>query len=324
MSEFWNPTDELPTVDNKIIKYGAGFLCSRPDKWFPGISSDWIPLFNSLNINTRVLSIKPGFDFPDIDLAWNAVVNGEDLYFACNSLAAAYAASQFVPGVKGSGARIIEEYMVRRIIGSVINSWSGPALSGNGFKSEVNITNLQGLANIQLNLLVNEREISVYFFLGEKALKTIDGLWRRQTNSLSAKQMEIHSLELEFGRLAIDIARINETLVSGKIVELKTDKNVFFSENHQIISTGRLYQSENKFVFQVDTVSYQPEGEIEVRIVFGTQQVDFQQYEKLTKEGSYIETAIELSHKVELKVAAETVGQGEVLKEGDKFLLRIL
>ncbi len=220
--ETWNPSSYLTSFNVQSVRWSKGFLQSRPERWFPGLSAEWSPLFQSMGIEVQVVRITTtlekvegkGYVFwGEVDEAPISVTILEDSVQVMGN--ALLKVSQ--PG----GREVLIDYLVRRLLGSLVSSWSGPELAElkyiglNDFESR----SIEGVVKIEI--LLNGRQAVLYMSIGERLVGIIDGLWRRQIRSASQVNRGQYSVRVEIAQLAVSPSALIDYTRSGTSIDLE-------------------------------------------------------------------------------------------------------
>ena len=319
MSDNWNPQKSLSFVEPDFVKYGSGFLSSKPEKWLPNLSALWLPLLNIFNFDLKVLMVEPTFKFPEnYSYGWVGTHEDELFGIACEPVTSEYLANLIVPNATGATSEIIQEYCVRRLIQSLASAWTGPQLGSISYSSTKRLSEVAPRAAIKIVLSLNNRQIIFWILLERSLLKLIDGLWRRQTISMNLKDIKIDNFDIEIGRFEVAIQDLKNKIKSGEEIRIKpvNFNQVRVLKEGELAIAARLLNCDGTFALEV--VPYLKDQQlsdlVDVSIMIGNFDLDSQQQIIMKTVGNHLPTKLELTNRVQFKVSGEVVGTG-VLKE---------
>lgn len=247
---------QLPDVDSDKLKYSSGFLVSKPQKWFPGLSSYWSPLANLLNIDFQVVSINLNvISDPMLEQSWLARLGEKEVYLNFSNQNADYFASLILQKMDQADSfqPLLLDYLARRILKSICISWTGSDLGQyiyQGAVQEVSSLGLYGVAKI--SLAINNRECELELCLGQELVELLDGLWRRQTRSLNVNDLETKNSLLEIDRIPCTEEQYETVIEPGTELPLTitslNQAQVYLSDEE--IYPVKLFQNNQQFVVQ--------------------------------------------------------------------------
>ena len=222
----WAPESLLEQVSALSADLSRGFLRSRPQEWFPGFASQWLPLFHSLSIEAKVQEVSPRIEIPAIDNTWStfeAQVDGEAVAICLDQNSAAAISGSITPGTDKITKDLSLEYIIRRLVGSLALSWSGGESNVAFIPSpSTPISNEAYRASIKLSCTVNALSIEIWFLLGSQLISKLDTLWRGQLrSSVSPDLTTPHKLQVELTQLAVPPAMLADYTRSGTMVDLE-------------------------------------------------------------------------------------------------------
>ena len=222
----WAPESVLEQLSVLSVDLSRGFLRSRPQEWFPGFASQWLPLFHSLSIEAKLQEVSPRIEIPAVDHTWSvfeAQVDGEAVAICLDQNSAAAISGSITPGTDKTTKEISLEYIIRRLVGSLALSWSGGESNVSFVPTpSTPINNEAYRASIKLNCTVNGLTIEIWFLLGSQLTSKLDALWRGQLrSSVSTDLNTSHTIQVELRQLAVPPAMLADYTRSGTMVDLE-------------------------------------------------------------------------------------------------------
>ena len=327
MGELWN-FNQLEFIDSSKINFSSGFIASKPARWVPNFSAHWVPLFQSLNINVKVISVTPSIDLPKIDQFWVGTFEDEALCLNTNKDTAASIAKLFLNSEDAISISLVQEYLVIRFLTSLSNSWSGPSLPKLYFYSEGTKNHLNIQAGIKVVLSIHDEIKELWLLIGPKLLKTLDGLWQRQTSSFASKQFDYDLLALEIDRINVPISDLNKYFEKGNRIAIGFSGNdpVSITSKGEVVSLAKLFRSNDSFVVQTISPANIPEYKpnmVVVSFILGEFTLPTEKIPSLTTVGSYLSTNINLSSKIILQIDNKNVAEGSLMFEDDHYFVMV-
>lgn len=326
----WDPARFVRSFDIQEARYSRGFLRCRPERWFPAFGAQWLPLAHSLGAELRLVEVKPLLVMPrGLDAAFAGSVDGEPIAVLFDADSSRAMLEAVVPGSSRSGSDVVLEYIARRLLGTLALSWSGPESSRVQFHPEMNPFEAVPAGGVKCTFIVNNAYATLWIALGRQLLDRLDGLWRRQVQSV-ARRVESEVLaRIEVAQLAVPPSMLGDYTRPGAIIDLEIQA----SDSAVIRSDGRAWLparivAVDKFlgfeVTQGPIVPAQlPEGTTRLSIEFGTVTLDAQSAAEIAQVGAVWQSTIPLSSEVNLVVNGERVGGGTLCVYEGRFAVRI-
>ncbi len=330
MSNEWQLAEEVESLDPKIIKYGIGFLNSRPQNWIPNFSSFWTPLLELLNFEVAVLDIQPTFDFPiSGNSLWLGAFENNKIGVSCEPFVAKYLASLFITDIDSLTSKVLEDYLARRLMQSLVASWTGPSLSHFQYFGASSMKDFEPSAGIKITMSVNGRQVTLWLLIEELLLKKLDNLWRRQTTTFNIKKLESRRYQLVLYSQQIQLEELETSLVIGNKIYL-AGLDPRFVTMRDIVNDStwkiKLYSSSDQLVMKIleSNVPYQLDvRDLLMRVTFPEITLSTEQLQLNTNE-SFISTGLAPGTELLIKVSDETVAQAKLGKDANGYFAQIL
>ncbi|RMG42586.1 MAG: hypothetical protein D6719_06105 [Candidatus Dadabacteria bacterium] len=327
----WNPTEYLRKVDEWEARLSRGFLRCEPAKWFPGYATSWLPLAHSLGIEVRIRETKPVLSAPaGLDTAFAATVDDEPLGLFMDASSTRVLLDAVVPGASSQASDVVLEYLARRFISSLAITWSGPESSVVLFDSEINPRAIREAGAVKVTIEVNGNRIVLWLALGRVLVERLDGLWRRQVQSVSRLPHAEKLVRIGIAQLAVPPAMLGDYLKSGTIVDLEvpvSDTVVLRTEGTDWLP-ARLCEVDGKFGVEVVTgpvsPSSLPEGTTRLAIELGTENIPAGVSAELSQVGAIWQTAIPVADRVQLVINDEKVGEARLCVYQGRFAINVI
>ncbi len=330
MSENWQLADEIEELDPKIIKYGIGFLKSRPQNWIPNFSTFWTPLLDLLNFEVAVLDIQPTFEFPlSGSGVWLGAFENNKIGISCEPFVAKYLASLFITDIDAETSKILEDYLARRLMRSLVASWTGPSLSNFKYFGASSIKDFDPSAGIKITMSINGRQVTLWLLIEELLLKKLDNLWRRQTTTFNIKKLEARKYQLILFTQQIQLDDLESLLVIGNKIYL-TGLDPKYLAMRDVINDStwkvKLYSSTDQLVMKIleSNVAYQLDlRDLLMRVTLPEITLSTEQLQ-LNSSESFLPTGLALGTELMIKVSDETVAQAKLGKDTNGYYAEIL
>lgn len=326
----WIPEELLRSVSAETAKYSRGFLRCSPDQWFPGLSQHWLPLLHSLNLEVDVRSVKPSLNLPDKEESrYFGAVDDEYLAFQFDSRLTDFFREYFGDSSGGITTDIFLEYIARRMLQSMSQSWSGPESSTVSFHPELNEPPPRFCGQIEIALEIEHREAGCSILLGKMLRNRLDSLWKKQVHTMSNLDLRPGTGQLEVGRLVVAPNELGDFTESGALIDLEQSS----SDRAVLVLDGKPYRNvtlvnvEGALGFEVLPEKPAPHpveaGSIRMGVVIGD--IDFSPAGRMEvgQTGAIFEAKQELSNTVRLSVGGEVVAAGQLLTLDDRFVVSI-
>lgn len=327
----WEPARMLHSVSEPEVRYARGFLRCRPEKWFPAFATHWLPLTHSLGVEARVSEVRPLLTAPKgEDNAYVCSVDGEyiSLSFDENSLSTALEA--VAPGGVPAARGIVADYLARRLLLSVLTSWSGPENSVIKYEPESELSRLNPVSYVKLVVSINESPCTMYFGLSRSLTDRMDGLWRRQLRSSARGNNNSNQvISFEVAQLAVPPTMLVDYLRTGSIVDLEipVSDQIVLKIDGKPWASARLFNFDGKFCAEVQSSAVGgasvPEGTTRLSVVLGQAAVEHGMLSEIMQPGAMWDLGIELTNKVLLQVNGEQVGDARLGAFEGRFAITV-
>lgn len=322
----WDPGKCLSVVQSQEVRLSRGFLRSRPDKWFPGFAAQWLPLAHALGCSLKIVEVKPLMEYSfDASECFAAKIDDQHMVVMAEPLSAQTLTDVILPGVGTEESSLLLEYLARRLIFTLANSWTGPRLGKVSFVGLGQSCDISGA--VKLLFYLDDRPCTVWIGLGAGLIESLDGLWRRQVQSVTRSPGKSVNIELEIAQIAIPLTGLAEHLKRGAVIDLGVVVSDFVTMrcNNRPWLPGRLCQIDG--VFGVETTrgpvgtATIPDGSTRLSIELGSFSVEPGVLSELAQVGALCSSDIPVSNKVKLLINHEKVADGTLSTLGNRFVL---
>lgn len=328
--QLWDARRALRRVAASDAALSCGFLRCRPEKWFPGFSSHWLTVIHSLGIEAKLSEIKPVLAKPPVsDLAFVGSVSGEDIVLAMDSQMARALSEELVPGAGDHASGVVLEYFFRRLLSSLVLSWSGPESATASFKRGADPSHVPVVASVRVSFTINTVPFTLWFGLGQKIVEMFDGLWRRQVQSLSKMASTQSVVRIEVAQLGVPPQMLSEYLTKGTVIDLevKASDSVTIKIGNKAWMPARLVDVGGVFGCEMapGALSVAPmlEGATQLVVEFGTCNLDAARLAELGQSGAVLVTDIPTSGSVNLVINQERVGTARLCVYEGRFAIEV-
>ena len=326
----WNPREQVKLVSAHAVAYSRGFLCSRPEQWFPSLNNQWLLLLHSMGIEASIIEVTPLLEYStESDLSFVASVDDELIGIFCNRESAHIITSAFSPDSSDQGRDILLEYLARRFITSASLSWSGPDTSVIRFEPMLNAAAVRGVGAVKITAVINGQQAMFWMVIGKQMVERLDGLWRRQLQSTVEARDAAMDVRLELTHINIPKAMIDDYLMSGTIVDLEVpvSDTVTLMAGTSPWVQGRLIQCDEHFGFEVMSESASSAGAppetASLAVELGTVRLDPQMLIEVAQLGAMVQTTLPLGDQVILSIDGQQVGTATLRSYQGRFALLV-
>ncbi|MEY4669389.1 MAG: hypothetical protein RL518_2088 [Pseudomonadota bacterium] len=328
--QLWDPQRALRRMQPGDAQLSRGFLRCRPEKWFPAFPSHWLPVLHVLGAEAKITEIRPVLAKPPVsDVTFLGTVAGERMVLALESGDADALSDEVVPGAGRRAAGIVLEYLMRRFVGSLGLSWSGPEATTVTFSrpGDISMVPLEGA--IRISCTVNTVPLTLWVGLGARMVRTLDGLWRRQVQLLSKVSGGSSLVRLEIAQLGVPPQMLSEYLTRGTVIDLevKASESLTLKVGNKPWMPARLIDVGGKFGCEMTpgalSVPQIAEGATHLSVEFGSVQVDGAELAELNQAGAVLTTAIPVSGKVFLVINEERVAEARLCVYEGRFAIEV-
>ena len=328
--QLWEPQRVLRRVNPADAKLSRGFLRCRPEKWFPAFSTHWLPVIHALGVEARISEIKPVLANPPVGgVAYVGSVSGERIVVAMESSAADSLSDELVPGAAERASKVALEYFCRRFIASLALSWSGPESATVKFERDVDASGVDVAASIRVGFTVNTVPFTLWIGLGARLVDMLDGLWRRQVQTLSKVAPGSSALRLEIAQLGVPPQMLSVYLTKGTVIDLevKASDTITIKVGNKPWMPARLVDVGGTMACEMTpgalTVPQIAEGATQLSVEVGSLTVDSAQLAELSQGGAILNTNIPVSGVVQLVINQERVGEARLCMYEGRFAIEV-
>lgn len=327
----WDPDKQLRSVSALEARFSRGFLQSLPAKWFPGLPSHWLPLFHSLGLEFKVVEVKPTIDLPkDLSFGFSGKLDGDFFGVAVDEIARQATVDCVVPNAVQPYSNLVLEYLGRRLLGSLVASWSGPETSIFHFEKKLRGGASWGTGAVKLGLQIKGSRLDIWILLGQSVIEKLDTLWRRQIHSVVKPATDGREVRLEIARVAVSPANLSDYTTPGTVVDLE----IPLSDMCNLTSAGRVLQSAKMCIVEghlgIEIVPGPvrartlPEGKHLVSVELGKVQFDTPTFAEMSQAGAIWKTDILSNDKVDLVSNSEVLAKGKLCCYQGRFAVTVI
>jgi len=327
----WDPLLYLPKVTEQEIAYSRGFLRCLPQQWFPGLALQWLTLTHSLGLEVKfsgvTTTVTPNISSRDVYLA---KIGQEEIAVALDEESALLLTNAIVPGAPDEMSRVIEEYLARRLLTSLIVGWSGPEAAPMIFQGPVPFEKMHAIGAVVLNVSVNGFSSTVTVLLSQRIVEQLDGMWRRQLRSTLVERRSPGALDLELTQLAVKPAALSDYATSGTMIDLEipVSDTVEVRLGAQEAYAARLRIIDKEFVIetspQIPAKLSQPEGTVKVALRFGSFRIESGvAFAEMLQPGALVKTGVLVSDSVGLIVNNEQISSARICVFDQRFAITV-
>lgn len=328
--QLWEPQRALRRAQPSDAQFSRGFLRCRPEKWFPGFATHWLPVLHALGVEAKISEIRPMLAKPPMsDVAYVGTVAGEQMVIAMEGGDAEILTDELVPGAGSRAATIVLEYFMRRFVGSLGLSWSGPEATTVTFSRDVDVSMVPVVGSIRISCTVNTVPLTLWVGLGARMVETLDGLWRRQVQLLSKVAAGRSVVRLEVAQLGVPPQMLSEYLNKGTVIDLevKASESITIKVGAKPWMPARILDVGGKLGCEMTpgalTVPQIAEGATQLSVEFGSFEVDAAQLAELSQGGSILTTALPVSGLVDLVINQEKVAEARLCVYEGRFAIEV-
>lgn len=327
--QLWDPRHALKKVGAQDAALSCGFLRCRPEKWFPGFVNFWAPALHALGIEARLTDVRPLLPNSMEGLrTFIGEVAGEEITLSFEPTSLRALSEELVPGAADRAEALVLEYFVRRFFSSLSRSWSGGEEMAISFKSGAAQTG-KTVACIKMNLLLNNRPVTALVGLGQGVVDTLDGLWRRQVQSLSKVSGGPASVRCEIAQLGIPPQMLGEYLAKGTVIDLEVPASemIALKLGHRPWMPARMVDVGGVFGCEITpgalVVPPIAEGATKLSVELGHCALDGARIAELAQNGAVLVTNVPLSPRVHLVINEEKVADGRLCVYEGRFAVEV-
>lgn len=327
----WDPQRALRRISEVEAALSRGFLRCRPERWFPGLSAQWLPVAHAFGCEIAVTDIKPVLaEPPRSDAAFVGAVSGEEMTIVLDADSSSAMISEALPGADGFAAAVAQEYLMRRLFHSLVTSWTGAEISSVSFLGRAGPQLPNTAGSVKVACSVNTSQVVVWFGLGQKMLATLDGLWRRQVQSTARPAAAVSQLRLEVAQLGVPPQMLSDYLKPGTVIDLevRASDSVTVRSGGKAWMPGRMVNVNGKIGCEIvpGAVSAPSvaEGTTRLSIELGSLPVESGQVAEFGQVGAVIVTGTPVGQEVLLSINQEIVGRAQLCVYEGRFAIEVL
>lgn len=328
--QLWEPQRALRRVHPSDAQFSRGFLRCRPEKWFPGFATHWLPVLHALGVEAKISEIRPVLaKLPVTDVAFVGTVAGEQMVIAMEGGDADTLSEELVPGAGPRAASIVLEYFMRRFVGSLGLSWSGPEATTVTFARGIDVSEVPVVGSIRISCTVNTVPLTLWVGVGARMADTLDGLWRRQVQLLSKVAAGSSIVRLEIAQLGVPPQMLSEYLTKGTVIDLevKASESITIKVGAKPWMPARLIDVGGKLGCEMTpgalTVPQIAEGATQLSVEFGSFELDASHLAELSQGGAILTTALPVSGVVNLVINQEKVAEARLCVYEGRFAIEV-
>lgn len=326
----WDTTRHVRSVSPGEVSLSRGFLRSAPQKWFPGIGAQWLPLAHTLGVELKLGDVKTALLTPHgLAHGFGGTIDGEPIGIFLDESSAKVMAEACAPRASSNGSSIIVEYMARRLLSSLALSWSGPESSVIRFDSHLNPHEIECGGAVRLVLRVNDQLCTIWFGLGPKFVSRLDSLWRRQMQSTAKGDASPSELRVEVAQLGVPPSMLMDYVRSKTVIDLEIPVSdvVILRQDGRALSAGKMCESSGKLVIEMlqgpAITPIVPDGMTRLSIEMGAFTLPSSELAELGQAGAYISTGLPLSDKVQMVINNEKVAEATLCVYEGRFAITV-
>jgi hypothetical protein len=311
----FDPGRFLRRVEALEARFSRGLLRARPERWFPGFPTQWLPLAHSLGVELRVIEVRPILAFPrTLKHGFLATVDDEPFGIFTDETSFDVVVDAVAPESTAGARDIVGEYMARRLLSTLAQSWSGPEASTVRFLERASLLEFSPVTAIKLAVEFNGAPAVVWLLMGKMLSEKFDGLWRRQIRSSIKIADAPTEVSIEVAQLAVPPSMLVDYMRAGSIIDLEVVSSdlVTLRQGSKAWLPARICAVNGNLAFEIVSgpvhAPPHPEGTTRLAIELGTLMLDANQLSEMSQVGAIFDTGQELTDKVSLSINSEKVG----------------
>lgn len=327
----WDPRTQLRQVDPQLARYSRGFLKARPERWFPGFASLWLPLTHSFGAEVRVLEVKTQLSWPtEGAYTFVASVDDEPLLTRIERDSARVLLEGLLPGTGFRAAEVFLEYLARRLLSTIGASWTGPQTSTIRFEPEMSPTDVRSMGAVRFQLQINGQSCVVWLILGNFLVDKLDTLWKRQQQAVQrSASADGGPVSLEVGQLAVPPNMLVDYTRSGALIDLEVPVSDLVSlrlpdngrQSCRLVAVGESFGLE-AIAGQTSNPPL-PSGTTRLVVELPAVTLDATQISDLAVAGALIETGVPLSAVVRMTMNGQVVKEATLCTYEGRFAVSV-
>jgi hypothetical protein len=325
----WDPSKFLKDVSAHEVNLSRGFLRAQPGSWFPGMMAHWGALFYTFGVEAKVVEVKPVIALPrGLPFAFGALMDKEPLGVFLDDDSARVIRDVLTPEASPTVGSVVLEYLVRRLLLTLGQCWSGPSLGKLTYDPDSKIRDAVIHGGVKLGMRINQQTIQVWFALGPSLVAQFDKLWRKQEGSGAVYQGN-QEIRVEIAQLGVPPSEIPNYVKPRTVVDLEIPVNdtVIVRNAGKPLFAAKLIDVEGSFGFEVipgtPPTPVVPEGMTRVGIEILSFNIDGPVLSEL-QGGSMYSTGVPLDDKVSLVVGGERVARAKLCSFEGRFAIAVM
>lgn len=330
--QLWEPMRALKPMDPHEERLSRGFLRCRPEKWFPGFPSSWLPVTLALGCEARLTEIRPiAFPPRGCDTTFIGSIDGEEILLAIDDETARGLVEEFVPSAPSEAQKVVLSYLARRLFVSLASSWSGPEASNVRFHADGDPALMKIDGAVKVAFTINTTPCTVWIALGKKWVDTLDGLWRRQIQSSNrGVSATTSSLQIEVAQLGVPPQMLAEYLKPSTVIDLevRASDSVTLRLGSKPWMPARLVNISGVFGCEIapGALATPPvtEGTTRLSVSLGSVSITPSDMAELSQNGAVLKTNIPLQERVQLLINEDVVGEARLCVYEGRFAIEVL
>lgn len=331
--EPWLPSNLLSVVPNSLAQWSRGFLRCRPEKWFPGLSTDWLPLAHALGFELRVTRVTPMLAGSPASLTFfRGYLDDEPIAVAVGQDSEEVLGEALLPGLGGKGWPYLLDYLARRLLTGLASTWSGPERATLQYDSQggdyFGALSHEGAAKVEM--LINGRHVELWVLIGGKLIALLDGLWRRQLRSTSSVPKGLYEVRCELAQIAVQPSMLVDYMRLGTAIDLEVPVSdiATLRIGAKPWLTIRLCRVDHKIAFETlpapVAVRELPTGTTRVTIEFPQLSLDEGGVIEIAQPGALLVTEYPLTNRVDMIINGEKVAEATLQMYEGRFAITVL
>jgi len=326
----WDPQRILRKLDPAEARYSRGFLRCRPEKWFPGFATQWLPLAHSLGVEVKVGEVKTVLNAPrTLRFGYAGTVDDEPVAMLMDEPSYDVLLEAVAPGSTTQAIPVVAEYMARRFLSSLALAWSGPQATVVRFDRHLNPFEVPSAGAIKFSFEINGGTASVWVVVGKLLLEKLDGLWRRQVRSSAKAGGSPVDVHLEIAQLAVPVSMLSDYTRGGSVIDLEVVATDLVTLRHtgKAWLPGRLCSIGGNLGFEVISGPVAspvlPDGTTRLSIELATVKFDAALLSEMAQVGAVWDTGARLSDRAKLSINGEKVAEATLCLFEGRFAINI-
>ena len=327
----WNPKKILQSYTQNEVKYSRGFLRCSPEKWFPGVSMQWLPLAHSLGVDILSVSAKPFIGkAPDCKYSYVFSLEQDYITVAFENESVQTILEYVLPRATKSAKDVILEYLAIRLVTSLALSWSGAEAASLKYEHDLNANSDTSIGGINLRFSLNGAPVEIWIKLSKPIVERMDGLWCRQLHSTSTFSVNPSIIRIEIANLTVPPSMLSNYLKLGICYDLEVpvsdSVNLVLDDRHILPATLGIV--DGKFSAEVvskNTILQKiPAGTTKLSFELGETSFDFGTLSEICQAGASFNTNIPVSNDIKIVVNGEQVGKGKLYSHQGSLVVKVV